>query len=55
MTDKDKPIIVIDIGTTSARCFVFNSKFEIIGRSRFEVSFFDLTTNLRNLKSMKMK
>ncbi len=36
MNDKDKPIVVIDIGTSSARAFVF-SKFQIIGKSRFEV------------------
>lgn len=37
MGDKEKHFLVLDVGSTSARAHVFNSNFEIIGSSRYEV------------------
>jgi hypothetical protein len=32
-----KVIVSLDIGTTSGRSFVFNQRFEVIGKARFMV------------------
>lgn len=37
MGDKEKHFLVLDVGSTTVRAHVFNSHFEIIGSSRYEV------------------
>lgn len=34
----EKYIAAVDIGTTSLRCYIFNSKAEIIGRASTQVN-----------------